>query len=1579
MWKIAPKMVCFKGVSALFILCLLQSSVTADQPSPLIGQEPSVVAEGAPSSFVNKNVNVIFGSFHHSAHDLIVPGPTPLHLKRHYSSKRISHNWMGYASMSTSHPTKLQGHKPTHQKYWEMATEVPGGSHVKHIAKFDSNRLDFYLHPEVISNGFTNNASDEISGHTNLKNTRYVFHAEKSRGLKPRVWTAELGDGTLQTYHKVSQFTDSANVRRERKPNGNHVHYTYHHNGHLQRIETRNAQNTQVLNWLSFDLNQKHKKATVTSSNGRVAQYSFFKKEEKTIFYNDIYYIYKVVASDAPTVYYEYAKVHNRRRIRLIKWPRNHFLEIEYDKYGRVTAEKAPAGKNGEKVALYRFEYKPSEYHTNVWDAYGYKTVYRYSTKNRLTCVDRFVTDGKGPAKKFYRGERLYWGKNGGVARGSKDRSDEGHLLARVRMRGDGKVVSSTALRYDTHGNVIQEDLYGNITGKKKKHDGFTIWPDGVPKEPGIELHRKRYTYSHDQYNVKLSETTDTGAIIRYGYKQNSNLCTSKLTYDGTKILMREFFEYDDSGTLTKSTIDDGSSQDPQNMKSVTIRKITRITPTKATESHGVGKPGTTQEYYLDLKTGKEVLLKQSKYTYHTAGHTKSEEVRDANGALKGALSFLHDSRGLLTYKKDAVQRTYTYSYDEAFNKTREELIGSGTFTTYHYDQMNRCTQAVEHHGNQLLTTSYEYDPMGNKISSTDHFGQTTNYEYDELHRLVRTFYPESKDQDGKSYRPLAQKEYDVFDNVISETDENNHKTAYDYNVRSQIIQITYPDGSREKFEYNSNGTLAHSLDKNGIKTSYSYDALGRVLQTTLFDRNNKILSTTSNSYNAFHLLSTTDAMGHTTFFSYDGVGRLIEKTKKDTNNLSKTLCEKGVNNFSKTNFEYDSLGRVATEKKWTGSGHKEYILTKYLYDALDRVISEQKEDGSGTVLAKTTASYDIFGHETKTVTSIDKKKSSQRAVIYNSHRLPVTLIDELGNKTELTYDYNFLNQSNQKVLKKTITDPLGQVTHETTDTLGRLTYIELRNNKGDFLAGKTIFYDAAGNRVKQVERVLINGITDHEYTIIWQYDAMDRVQKLIEQPGAPEEKITSYSYYPTGMLKSVIKPDGVILTHTYDALNRLITKKSSDGSVSYSYKYDRNGNPIAIRDHIFETVHKRAYDAWSRLIGESHSSKTRVSLEYDALGRITAFTPPDGSQVQYHYKKGELSDVTRLSPHQKWLYRHSYKKIDLQGRVLESELIGACGTMTMAWDKKGRPVTISSMYFTQNIPSDGFDAAGNLQKLTLTDEMGSNTSSFSYDDRNRMIQEQGVFTHTYSYDSLGNRILKDGQLHVHDKANKLLVSPQASFSYDKNGNLIQKVQNGITTNYQYDALDRLVAASSTNGFMARYIHDSFDRRIRKETSSFDPNTESWSNTAVSHFIYQGDYEVGALDINHQLVEFRTLGKGQGDAMSTPVALELNGATFCPLYDHRGSICALVDPVDNTVSESKRYSAFGEETILRGNNSSPWGFKGNRFDKETGHYYSEQRYYVPDIGRWITPNPAGLEEGSNLYMYANNNPLQTIE
>ncbi|CAN2968921.1 hypothetical protein METHPM2_1430001 [Pseudomonas sp. PM2] len=51
---------------------------------------------------------------------------------------------------------------------------------------------------------------------------------------------------------------------------------------------------------------------------------------------------------------------------------------------------------------------------------------------------------------------------------------------------------------------------------------------------------------------------------------------------------------------------------------------------------------------------------------------------------------------------------------------------------------------------------------------------------------------------------------------------------------------------------------------------------------------------------------------------------------------------------------------------------------------------------------------------------------------------------------------------------------------------------------------------------------------------------------------------------------------------------------------------------------------------------------------------------------------------------------------------------------------------------------------------------------------------------------------------------------------------------------------------------------------------------------------------------------------------------------------------------------------------------NPLRFQGQYFDAESGLHYNRHRYYNPDIGRYLTPDPVRLAGGINGYRYVPN-------
>ena len=67
--------------------------------------------------------------------------------------------------------------------------------------------------------------------------------------------------------------------------------------------------------------------------------------------------------------------------------------------------------------------------------------------------------------------------------------------------------------------------------------------------------------------------------------------------------------------------------------------------------------------------------------------------------------------------------------------------------------------------------------------------------------------------------------------------------------------------------------------------------------------------------------------------------------------------------------------------------------------------------------------------------------------------------------------------------------------------------------------------------------------------------------------------------------------------------------------------------------------------------------------------------------------------------------------------------------------------------------------------------------------------------------------------------------------------------------------------------------------------------------------------------------------------------------------------------------------AFGKET--KGAWVNPWRYSSKRH--EEGLVFFGLRFYEPELGRWISPDPEGYQESANLYVYVLNSPLNRLD
>ncbi|EPK7485903.1 RHS repeat domain-containing protein, partial [Proteus mirabilis] len=223
-------------------------------------------------------------------------------------------------------------------------------------------------------------------------------------------------------------------------------------------------------------------------------------------------------------------------------------------------------------------------------------------------------------------------------------------------------------------------------------------------------------------------------------------------------------------------------------------------------------------------------------------------------------------------------------------------------------------------------------------------------------------------------------------------------------------------------------------------------------------------------------------------------------------------------------------------------------------------------------------------------------------------------------------------------------------------------------------------------------------------------------------------------------------------------------------------------------------------------------------------------------------------------------------------------------------------------------------------------------------------------------------------------------------YQYDAYGNVIaRRYRNQSPQTYAYDGDNRLVIAHN-QGIKAQYHYDALGRRIHKTVENRESGQVKRQET---HFIWQGLRLLQEQDLNtgkHQTYCYEEHGS------YTPLAVIVKQSSGFHYYWHHCDINSAPLEVTNAQGNtlwSGKYERFGfvrnsplsfysdPERVMESFEQN-LRYAGQYFDNETGLHFNTFRFYDPQIGRFIMPDPIGLLGGINLYQYAPN-PLGWID
>ena len=273
---------------------------------------------------------------------------------------------------------------------------------------------------------------------------------------------------------------------------------------------------------------------------------------------------------------------------------------------------------------------------------------------------------------------------------------------------------------------------------------------------------------------------------------------------------------------------------------------------------------------------------------------------------------------------------------------------------------------------------------------------------------------------------------------------------------------------------------------------------------------------------------------------------------------------------------------------------------------------------------------------------------------------------------------------------------------------------------------------------------------------------------------------------------------------------------------------------------------------------------------------------------------------------------------------------------------------------------------------------------AFEYDDQYQLTREADSLRNSgspvvYAYDAMGNRTRKvDNGIttdYTVDKLNRVTAATTGvnviSYTYDANGNTVSKTAAGVTRTYHYDRDNRLIRVSEGEGdeeiFTA--VYDYRSRRLEK--------TENGDTVS---YLYDGGVSVQEYDaegsLKTYLVRAGGYGGGIGDVVYTENADGTGREYF--LYNATGTTSALTDD-DGAVTSTSCYTAWGIETATVGTSENVRKFSTKERSEQLGIDYFGFRCYDPDLGRFLTRDPSGYPDGPNNYIYCINNPVCEID
>jgi RHS repeat-associated protein len=350
-----------------------------------------------------------------------------------------------------------------------------------------------------------------------------------------------------------------------------------------------------------------------------------------------------------------------------------------------------------------------------------------------------------------------------------------------------------------------------------------------------------------------------------------------------------------------------------------------------------------------------------------------------------------------------------------------------------------------------------------------------------------------------------------------------------------------------------------------------------------------------------------------------------------------------------------------------------------------------------------------------------------------------------------------------------------------------------------------------------------------------------------------------------------------------------------------------------------------------------------------------------------------------RIDPSADFTYDAGYRLLRATGREHLGQTGGALSAPQQPTDDDS---------FRSNVPHPGdggamgayiesyaYDPTGNLLAILHQVDSGSWQRGYLYTEASRIDPSQ-----------TGNR-LSSSRL-PGDAADGPYSGVQR---YDSHGNTIGMPHLSSMTWNERDSLSstaRQVVASGTPE-TSFYTYDGGDQRFRKVTDRY---AAAGVGTRKQERFYLGAIEVYreyAPDGTTVTLSRETFTIISDRKLMAVLETRTSGSDPAPAralkyqYDNLiGSSTLELDETSLVISYEEFFPYGGTAySAVRSQVDTPRRarFCGKQRDEENGFYYFGLRYHAPWLGRWLNPDPEGLADGPNVYLYAHANPVNVVD